>query len=81
MVMGFTNGRTGIVLKVNGEIVSNMVKVPIYSQMVILSLGLISKENQTGMVSISGNLALYTLVNLKRVSSMAKENGKNNKIH
>jgi len=81
MVMGFTNGRTEIVLKVNGEIVSNMVKVPIYSQMVILLLGLISKENQTGMVSISGNLVLYTLVNLKRVSSMAKENGKNNKIH
>jgi hypothetical protein len=79
--MGFTNGRTGIVLKVNGEIVSSMVKVPIYSQMVILSLGLISKENQTGMVSISGNLVLYTLVNLKRASNMVKENGKNNKIH
>jgi len=66
---------------VNGEIVSNMVKVPIYSQMVILSLGPISKENQTGMVSISGNLVLFTSVNLKKVSSMAKGNGKNNKIH
>jgi len=81
MAMVFTNGRTEIVSKVNGEIVSNMVKVPIYSQMVILLLGHTSKENQTGMVSINGSLVLFTSVNLKKVSNMVKENGKNNKIH
>lgn len=76
--MACISGKTETDTRASGKTASNTVRVLIYSRMGIPTQVPTSKVNQMAKDSTSGSRAVSTSANSGRVSSTAKENGKNN---